>query len=63
MKREIPLLIVGITLVLPLTPLGKLFGFMPLPPLIITMIVVIVALYILSAEVMKKIFYKKIRSL
>ena len=57
------LLIVGITLILPLTPLGKLFGFMPLPPLIIAMIAGIVVLYIFSAEVTKKIFYKKIKSL
>ena len=50
-----------ITLIFPLTPLGTLFGFTP--PGIITylLILLIVAMYIVAAEVTKTIFYKRVR--
>ena len=45
---------------LPFTPVAwKLFGFIPLPVLFLALMGVIVALYILSAEAAKKVFYKK----
>lgn len=55
------LLIVGLTLIFPFTPLGKVFGFSPLPisfPLLVGMIVV---LYIISAEIVKKFFYRRVK--
>jgi Mg2+-importing ATPase len=52
------LLSAGVTLVFPLTPLGKLFGFQPLPVSILLVLGGIVGLYILTAEITKSIFYK-----
>ena len=47
---------------LPYTPVGvKLFGFTPLPGLFLAMTGGIVALYILSAEALKRVFYKRVR--
>jgi Mg2+-importing ATPase len=55
------LLIVGVTIVFPFTPFGSLFGFRPLPiPFFITL-GVIMGLYILAAEIAKRIFYKRAR--
>ncbi|HVO66650.1 MAG TPA: magnesium-translocating P-type ATPase [Syntrophales bacterium] len=48
------------TLILPLTPLGEVFGFIPLPVSFLIMMGLIVMLYILSAELAKKIFYQKV---
>ncbi len=53
--------IVGVTLVLPFTPLAEIFGFTPLPISFLLLIGIIVAFYIITAEVMKTIFYKKVR--
>ena len=47
----------GVTLVFPWTPLGKTFGFQPLPVSILLVLGGIVGLYILTAEVTKSIFY------
>ena len=55
------LAIVAVTLVLPFTPLGKLFGFVPLPGTFLVLMGGIVALYILSAEILKRVFYRKAR--
>ena len=55
------LLIVGVTLALPYTPIAGVLGFKPLPFLLIAVIMAIVALYIVSAEIAKRIFYKKVR--
>ncbi|MGQ9646402.1 MAG: magnesium-translocating P-type ATPase [Thermodesulfobacteriota bacterium] len=54
------LLIVGITLFFPFTPLGSIFGFRPLPISFLLFMGVIVILYIISAEIAKKIFYNRI---
>jgi P-type Mg2+ transporter len=55
------LLIVGVTLVLPFIPIGgTLFGFTPLPITFLVLMMLIVAFYIASAEVAKKVFYKHI---
>lgn len=53
------LAIVAVTLVLPFTPLGKLFGFVPLPGTFLALMGGIVALYILSAEILKRAFYRE----
>ena len=56
------LLIVVITLLLPYTPIAGLFGFQPLPMIFLVLLAVIVALYITAAEVMKKYFYRWVKS-
>jgi P-type Mg2+ transporter len=50
-----------ITLILPVSPLSSLFGFSPLPVSYYLSIGLIVLCYILSAEVIKKIFYKRVK--
>ena len=56
------LLIVGVTLVLPFTPLGSLFKFRPLPAPFFVALGVIMVLYIIAAEIAKRVFYRKIKS-
>jgi len=56
------LLIVGVTLVFPFSPLGELFNFRPLPTPFFVALGAIVVLYIISAEIAKSFFYKNIRS-
>ncbi len=55
-------LLIGIfTLIFPLTPFATLFGFKPLPVSVILIIGAIVGLYVLTAEAVKRIFYKRVR--
>jgi Mg2+-importing ATPase len=54
------LIIVAVAIILPFSPLGKIFGFSALPVRFLGWMAVIVALYIASAEVTKKIFYRKV---
>ncbi len=54
--------IVLITLIFPYTPIGEIFGFIPLPASFIMMMGLIVIFYILMAEVVKKVFYRNINS-
>jgi Mg2+-importing ATPase len=56
------LLIAGVTLVLPFSPLGGLFQFRPLPISFFIVLGAIMILYIVAAEIVKKVFYKKIKS-
>jgi Mg2+-importing ATPase len=53
------LAIVGVTLVFPFTPLGSLFGFTPPPISFLFAMSAIVTLYILWAEAVKRIFYRR----
>ena len=53
--------IVVITLILPYTPLAGIFGFNPLPVPFLLFIGVIILLYIFTAEVVKKVFYKRVK--
>jgi Mg2+-importing ATPase len=53
--------IVAVTLILPFTPLADLFGFSPLPLSFLLLIGVVVLLYIITAEMVKRVFYKKVR--
>jgi Mg2+-importing ATPase len=55
------LLIVGVTLIFPFSPLAGIFGFRPLPILFLFVLGAIVVVYILAAEMVKKIFYKSVR--
>ena len=50
-----------ITLLFPFTPLGNIFGFSPLALSTYLLILLIVAVYILGAEITKRIFYKKVK--
>jgi P-type Mg2+ transporter len=50
-----------ITLILPFTPLGNIFGFSPLPFSTYILLLVIVLVYILAAEITKRIFYSKVK--
>jgi Mg2+-importing ATPase len=54
----ITMLIVGLTLALPYTPLAAWFEFKPLPGKFLLMLGGILILYVLAAELMKKIFYR-----
>lgn len=55
-------LAIGIaTFILPYTPLSKLFGFTQLPFYFIIIIVAIVGIYVMAAEIAKKVFYSRIR--
>jgi len=50
-----------ITLILPFTPIGTVFGFTPLSFTTYLLLLLIVIAYIVAAEVVKRIFYKKVR--
>ena len=50
-----------ITLLLPFSPLGTIFGFSPLTLSTYLLLLLIVAMYILGAEITKRIFYKKVK--
>jgi Mg2+-importing ATPase len=54
------LIVTGATLIFPFTPLGKLFGFKPLPFYFLFLLTVILGIYIVTVEAAKKIFYRKI---
>ncbi len=53
------LLIVAITLVLPMTPMARLFEFTLLPLEFVPILAVVVAFYVLCAELTKAWFYKR----
>ncbi len=54
------LLVVVATILLPITPLAGLLGFQPLPIPILLVIGIIVMLYIITAEIAKSSFYKRV---
>jgi Mg2+-importing ATPase len=56
------LLIAAVTLILPFTRLRGLFKFRPLPAPFFIALGAIVVLYIVAAEIAKRLFYKKIKS-
>jgi Mg2+-importing ATPase len=55
------LLIVGVTVLFPLTPLAGLFGFRPLPISLYLIIGIIASLYMIAAETAKRFFYKRMK--
>ena len=55
----VTLLVGAATFVLPFTPLSEPFGFTKMPVYFLVIVVVIVATYIVTAELAKKIFYSK----
>jgi Mg2+-importing ATPase len=55
------LLVFLVTIFFPYTPIGKLFGFVTISlPYVLTLLLIVV-FYIISAEVAKRIFYKRAR--
>jgi Mg2+-importing ATPase len=55
-------LVVGvITLLLPYSPLGGVLGFTPVPLLTLLALLAILALYITTAEIVKRFFYKVVK--
>ena len=55
------LLIVAGALFFPFIPIGNVFGFSQLPILFLILMVVIVAFYIISAELVKAVFYRRMK--
>ena len=53
--------IVFLTLILPYTPLAGIFGFTPLPIPFLFFIGLIIIVYIFTAEIVKKAFYKRVQ--
>ena len=53
--------IVVITVILPFTPLGDVFGFSPLRLSTYLLLLLIVAVYVIAAEIAKRIFYGKVK--
>jgi Mg2+-importing ATPase len=53
--------VVVITVIVPITPLAEVLGFGPLPIMYLLLIGIIVLLYIIAAEMVKTVFYKKVR--
>lgn len=51
--------VVGLNLILPFTPLGKLFGLVEPPLLFYVALAFVVISYLLVVELVKKLFYKK----
>lgn len=55
----VTLLVGAVTFILPFTPLSEPFGFTKMPVYFLAIVIVIVAAYIGTAELVKKIFYSK----
>jgi Mg2+-importing ATPase len=55
------LLVVMVTLILPFTPLGRLFGFSQIPISFLLILAIIIALYLIAAEITKAVFYRKVK--
>ena len=53
------LLVVALTVALPWTPLGHLFGFVPLPARFLPILALLVLAYVASAEMAKGWFYRR----
>ncbi|MGD0036372.1 MAG: magnesium-translocating P-type ATPase [Bacteroidota bacterium] len=53
--------IVVVTVIVPFTPFAKIFGFSPLPFSFFLFIGIIVLFYVIAAEMVKTVFYKKVK--
>ncbi len=51
--------VISFALILPFTPLGSLFGFVPPPPAFFAALAVILGAYLLLADAVKRWFYKR----
>ncbi|MDD1751495.1 MAG: magnesium-translocating P-type ATPase [Methanotrichaceae archaeon] len=57
----VTLIVCIVAFLIPYTPLAEFFGFMPIPSYFILIVIIIVALYILLAEVVKRSFYRIVK--
>ena len=55
------IIVAGITLVLPYSPLNKLLGFVPLSVSLVLALAGLTLLYIIASELAKRVFYKHVR--
>jgi len=55
------LLTVGVTMLIPWTPLATLLKFQPLPLSFVLVVGAIVALYVIAAEYVKRVFYSRVK--
>jgi len=53
-------MVIGLTLIAPLTPFGKVFEFIAMPAYFVCVLIIIIMLYVIAAEQAKKLFYKRI---
>ena len=53
--------ILVVTLILPFTPLGEILGFSPLPISFLVLIGITILFYMITAELAKMVFYKKVK--
>ncbi len=53
------LLVAGTTIFLPYTPLGALFGFVPLPVGFVLLLLAITGAYLLASELVKGWFFRR----
>ena len=53
------LIVIGITFALPYTRINSLFGFVPLPIPLLLAVIGLIFLYIVCAEITKKVFYSR----
>ena len=57
----VTIIVVVATLILPFTPFGGIFGFSRLPIAFLLLVAIVVLGYIISAEMVKAVFYEKVR--
>jgi P-type Mg2+ transporter len=55
------LLVIIVTVILPFTLVGEIFGFTRLPMSFFVLIGIITMAYIITAEIAKTVFYKKVK--
>lgn len=53
--------VIIVSLIIPYTPIGTIFGFEPLPMEFLILMGIIIVIYIASAEIVKRAFYKRIK--
>jgi len=53
------LAVVSVAILIPFTPLGDVFGFMPPPPLFFPFLAAFVVIYLTMTESLKRVFYKR----
>ena len=53
--------IVVVTVILPFTPFAPVFGFSALPVSFLLLIGIVVLFYVMTAELVKRVFYKKVK--
>ena len=53
------LVVAGTTIFLPCTPLGALFGFVPLSPLLVLLLLAISGGYLVASEIVKGWFFRR----